>query len=71
MSDTQNFAIWHPEYDGHAPPNWREGMVWCRAECGDFGPQWAAPCWFEGDEYHVPSAAIALIRERVVLKEGV
>jgi len=26
MSDTPNYKIWRPEYDGHAPPNWREGM---------------------------------------------
>lgn len=23
---TQEFRIWKPEHDGHAPPNWREGM---------------------------------------------
>lgn len=41
--------------------------IW-RPEYGDFGPQCVTPSWFDGDEYRVPSAAIELIRERVVLK---
>lgn len=26
--EAASFVIWKPEHDGHAPPNWREGMKW-------------------------------------------
>ena len=42
------YAIWKPEHDGHAPPNWREGMV------GNAD----APYWWVGRSYLVPAEAL-------------
>jgi hypothetical protein len=52
-----DYAIWEPKHDGHAPPNWREGMVWglegnppemCHAD----------PSWFVDVTYLVPAEAL-------------
>lgn len=48
-----NYAIWKPEHDGHAPPNWRRGMWWdvpCKPDC--------CPEWVEGLGYIVPAEAL-------------
>ena len=38
------YTIWRPEYDGHAPPNWRKGMKWTLHEWqtlyGGVDPRW-------------------------------
>lgn len=55
------YAIWKPEHDGHAPPNWREGM-----KVFDFRPtashEWRGlllqPSWGAGYEYHVSPEAL-------------
>jgi len=61
MSDTPNYAIWRPEHDGHAPPNWREGT-----EILEFRPigttEWRElailPSWGKNFEYKVPPEAL-------------
>ncbi len=65
MSDTPNFAIWHPEYDGHAPPNWREGMGW---DCNPFRKDGrvitdASPFWSPQNTYRVPPEALTAPNE--------
>lgn len=58
---TQEYKIWKPEHDGHAPPNWREGM-----KVFDFRPtashEWRelllGPSWGEDYEYRVPAEAL-------------
>jgi hypothetical protein len=42
------YAIWKPEHDGHAPPNWREGMKGNGDE----------PYWWVGRAYLVPAEAV-------------
>lgn len=52
-----DYAIWKPEHDGHAPPNWREGMVW---GFEDTPPEMchADPNWFVDVTYLVPAEAL-------------
>ena len=54
-----NFVIWKPERDGHAPPLWESGMKWCVDE--DFPSLYRAgsfPFWTEGCKYCVPAEAV-------------
>ena len=65
MNDTQNFAIWQPEYDGHAPPNWREGMGW---DCNPFLKDGGVitdglPLWSPQSTYRVPVEALTAPKE--------
>ena len=57
MSD--NYKIWRPEYDGHAPPNWREGMFEEHRH-RDFGITWVSstPTWAKDYEYRVAPEAL-------------
>ena len=57
-----DYATWIPEYDGHEPPHWVDGMKW------DVAPYngWSVveklpflPSWLVGVHYHVPVEAIA------------
>lgn len=48
-----DYAIWKPEHDGHAPPNWREGMAWA----GNLNCQ-GRPRWRRGFGYCVPAEAL-------------
>ena len=59
MSDKQNYAIWKPEHDGHAPPYWREGMFEEHRH-RDFGISWVSstPTWAKDYEYRVPAEAL-------------
>lgn len=50
---TQEFRIWKPEHDGHAPPNWREGMIY-----GAFFSTQVTPGWSAELEYVVPAEAL-------------
>ena len=56
---TDSYAIWKPEHDGHAPPNWREGM-----KVAADGLSWTVssrgwgPGWWAGQEYKVPAEAL-------------
>lgn len=57
MSD---YKIWKPEHDGHAPPNWREGMPW---DCEPFNKDGLMelignPSWYCGSKYKVPAEAL-------------
>ncbi len=65
MSDTQNYVEWRPEYDGHAPPYWREGMA-----CNGQGrrPLPHAPAWLKGFLYCVPSEALTAPNDDAVAK---
>lgn len=50
------YKIWKPEHDGHAPPNWREGMNWRYAVSGlDY---YSDPKWIVGITYLVPAEAL-------------
>lgn len=63
------YAIWKPEHDGHAPPNWREGMNWAI----DRGPreQPIKPRWYEGFSYAVPAEALNSPNDDVETPEAV
>ena len=61
--EAQNYAIWRPEYDGHAPPNWREGMEW---NCNGVRHKPMAlgyPVWSAVDVYEVPAEALTAPNE--------
>ena len=48
------YAIWKPEHDGHAPPNWKKGMPWTAEPYA-----WSySPSWPEGSGYMVPVEAV-------------
>lgn len=51
-----DYAIWEPKHDGHAPPNWREGMEW--GVEGDPPEFVADPSWFVDITYLVPAEAL-------------
>ncbi len=57
--EAANYPIWRPEYDGHAPPNWREGMFEEHRH-RDFGIGWVSstPTWAKDYEYHVSAEAL-------------
>lgn len=58
------YAIWRPEYDGHAPPNWKEGMFEEHRH-RDFGISWASstPTWAKDYEYRVSAEALTAPNE--------
>jgi hypothetical protein len=65
MSDMMNnYVIWKPERNGHAPPFWKDGMV-CQF-CIKPIPKWRDiewgnirfPYWHVRYEYRVPSEAV-------------
>ena len=58
MSDKQNYAIWRPEYDGHAPPNWGGGMKWTTDFMCDRYDATGTPDWNVIDVYHVEPEAL-------------
>lgn len=66
MSDTPNYVEWRPEYDGHAPPYWREGMGF---KYKALGPNWREPfpqertSWMMMLEYRVPPEALTAPNE--------
>lgn len=53
-----DYAIWKPEHDGHAPPNWREGMKWTRPTMPSVFNESGHPEWVGGYEYRVPAEAL-------------
>lgn len=57
---TQDYAIWKPEHDGHAPPNWREGMgCWhFDRRIPSLAETVSKPQWFAVDTYAVPAEAL-------------
>ena len=56
--EAANYPIWRPEYDGHDPPNWREGMAWADGDFNDFSHRTRDPFWHEGYLYRVPAEAL-------------
>jgi len=64
--EAHSYAIWRPEYDGHAPPNWRDGT-----EILEFRPigttEWRElailPSWGKNFEYKVPPEALTAPNE--------
>ena len=56
--EAANYPIWRPEYDGHEPPNWREGMAWADGDFNDFSHRTRDPFWHEGYLYRVPAEAL-------------
>lgn len=61
--EAQDYVIWHPEYDGHAPPNWREGMKW---NCNGVRHKPMAlgyPVWSAAHAYEVPVEALTAPNE--------
>lgn len=58
MSDKQNYAIWRPEYDGHAPPKWRDGMAWGIEGVVDVRHRNYLPEWNVANRYTVPAEAL-------------
>lgn len=52
------YKIWTPQHDGHAPPNWREGMKWADGDFNDFSHRTRDPFWYEGYLYRVPAEAL-------------
>ena len=60
------YTIWRPEYGGHAPPNWREGME--ILEFRSIGTtEWRElailPSWGKNYEYKVPPEALTAPKE--------
>ncbi len=56
---TQEYKIWKPEHDGHAPPNWRDGMKWdCEPFNEDGSSEISIPSWYSGQKYKVPAEAL-------------
>lgn len=53
-----DYAIWKPEHDGHAPPNWREGMKWGVSPFGYDLESIGTPAWGAGQKYRVPAEAL-------------
>lgn len=59
MGDT--FAIWTPEYYGHKPPLWENGMVWRYRTT--LQTEWqremtGEPAWVTAGSYQVPALAV-------------
>ena len=55
-----DYKIWKPEHDGHAPPNWRDGMK------GNVD----APNWRVGWAYMVPVEAVGETAEALNSPNG-
>ena len=61
--EAASFVIWKPEHDGHAPPNWREGMKWA-VDLNDgtgfsgFDTLTEAVPWNRSSTYRVPPEAL-------------
>jgi hypothetical protein len=55
-----NFVIWVPDHDGHAPPFWQDGMRWNTLETAHISPSTSscAPLWLEGVLYVVPAKPV-------------
>ena len=54
-----NFVIWRPERNGHAPPFWKDGMVsqvWI--EGIQKWSDWRNPGWSPPQKYRVPAEAV-------------
>jgi len=61
MSD--EYAIWRPEYNGHAPPNWKEGMKWTdNRNVNDFDSRFV-PTWIAARHYFVEPEALTAPNE--------
>lgn len=55
---TDSYKIWKPEHDGHAPPNWREGMKWTDSARLDLFDGRYSPNWRKGCNYYVEPEAL-------------
>ncbi|MBK9005288.1 MAG: hypothetical protein IPM41_15995 [Sphingomonadales bacterium] len=57
MSD--KYTIWRPEYGGHAPPKWRDGMKWTTKDfmCDRYDAT-GTPDWSAADVYCVEPEAL-------------
>lgn len=67
--EAQNYVEWCPEYDGHAPPNWRDGMhvIGFRTECMSIWHKPVTePFWGVSFIYLVPTEALTAPNEDVV-----
>ena len=54
-----NYVIWEPERNGHAPPFWKDGMVsqvWI--EGIQKWSDWRNPGWYLPQKYRVPAEAV-------------
>ena len=57
--DKADFVIWIPERDGHAPPFWQDGMLWClRADYPKLDNSKFSSIWQEGWHYCVSPEAV-------------
>lgn len=52
-----DYAIWKPEHDGHAPPNWRKGMKWDSSKLTLFDERYS-PKWRKDWNYYVEPEAL-------------
>jgi hypothetical protein len=60
---TDSYKIWKPEHDGHAPPNWREGMKWgMQSVPGAFDASGESN-WSKGQQYQVEPESLAAPNE--------
>ena len=60
MDNTDNYVIWIPERDGHAPPYFKIETL-CVSYFNPFGKKWlmvSSPAWLEGVKYRVPPEAV-------------
>lgn len=53
-----DYKIWKPEHDGHAPPNWREGMKWTLEALPLAYNAVGNPNWDAREVYHVEPEAL-------------
>lgn len=52
-----NYVIWKPEHDGHAPRGWKDGMPWGRDDLA-FSVRVPTPRFWVGNQYKVPPEAV-------------
>jgi hypothetical protein len=59
MVNANNFVIWIPGRDGHAPPFWQDGMLWClREDYPKLYDNRGYGIWEENTEYCVSPEAV-------------
>ena len=57
--DNTEYAIWIPQRDGHAPPFWQDGMLWChRANYPLLYNNGSSSIWEKGRQYCVSPEAV-------------
>lgn len=63
---TNGFVEWVPEYTGHEPPRWQDGMEWH----GGLNNGAGGPSWCKGSSYRVPLAAVEQFDPQAWLEQG-